>query len=105
MNKNSLTVKMNIHAGGGWEGHVVYTATHPQNPEINHMSSNLEEVAQFCEKHNLVMDEKFVELVKKNLIFETKKGYVISPVHLEDSAIISSASKYLKTIFGTEGYY
>lgn len=98
-------VKMKIHAGGAWEGHVVYNAEHPQNPEIRSLSSNIDEVIDFCEKNKLLIDEKFIELVKKNLIFETGTGYRIAPEHLDDSAIITSAGKYLRTVFGAEGYY
>jgi len=104
-NTKNSTVKMTIHAGGAWEGHVVYTAIHPRNPEISSASSNLEEVVQFCDKHDLLMDEQFVELVKKSLIFETGKGYVIAPDNLDPSIIITSAGRYLKSVFGPQGYY
>lgn len=103
--KNHKTVKMNIHAGGAWEGHVVYVATHPQHSHLKNTSSNLDEVIAFCEKHDLLVDERFMELVKRKLVFETGKGFVISPEFLDERAIITSASKYLRETFGPEGYY
>ena len=93
------TVLIKVHAGGGWEGHVVYTVTHPDNSELSHCSSNMEEAFNFCKNHGLQMDENFVELVKKHLVFEHKMGLVIPPEHIEEYQPITSASKFLKNHF------
>lgn len=93
------TVKIRVHAGGGWEGHVVYTAINPSDKTDRISSSNLEEVIQFCEKRNLKMDEKFKALVHKHLVLEHKTGLVIPHDQIEQNTPISSATNYLKKYF------
>lgn len=93
------TVKMKVHAGGGWEGHVVFTAINPDNPEDQSMSSNLEEVKQFCKKRNLEEDKEFESLVKKHLSYEQGTGLVIPTKEIDEHKPVSSASAYLKKHF------
>lgn len=92
-------VKMKIHAGGGWEGHVVYTGIHPDNPDITHMASNLDEIRDFCKKHKLIVDKEFENLVLKKLSYEHRKGFVIPTEFIEESAPITSAWTFLKINF------
>lgn len=92
-------VKIRVHAGGGWEGHVVYTAINPNNESELWMSSNIEEVKIFCEKHNLVMDENFESLVKQFLQFNSKYGYIVPLQYIDEYKPISSCSSYLKKTF------
>lgn len=92
-------VKMKVHAGGGWEGHIVFTAINPFNEEDQHMSSNLEEVKAFCEKRNLVMNENFMALVSKHLSFSQDSGIVIPVAEIDDNRPITSATNFLKKYF------
>lgn len=98
---NKVIIK--IYAGGAWEGHVCYNAINPLDQSIQNSSSSIEEVLHFCDKHNLMMDEDFLLLVKQNLIFDNSHGLIIPPEHIDEKLPISSASQYLKTIF--KNYY
>lgn len=90
---------MNIYAGGAWEGHVVYKATHPSNPDVSTVASSLGEITHFCEVNNLEMDDSFLDLVKKHLAYEHNRGLIIPPEFISEIAPISSASSYLKKYF------
>jgi hypothetical protein len=96
---DAKVVKMKVHAGGGWEGHVVFTSTNPDNPEDYLMASNMAEIVAFCQKRKLAMDPKFEALIQKHLSYEHKMGLVIPIQEIDDNLPISSASKYLKTYF------
>jgi hypothetical protein len=94
-----MKVKMNIYAGGAWEGHVVYKATHPEQSDVSTVASSLEEINHFCEKYNLEMDEVFVGLVKKHLAYEQNKGLVVPNEFVDEYIPVSSANNYLKKYF------
>jgi hypothetical protein len=112
-------VKMKVWAGGGWEGHIVYGAEHPDNKEIHNSSSNLTEVAQFCEKNDLEQDENFQKLINQLLSqsfliwqSETTQGVelqrnvgiiTINPKYIDEHQPITSASRFLRTHF--KDYY
>jgi hypothetical protein len=70
-------VKIKIYAGGGWEGHVVYYIEHPNNSSCYDRVSSVEEIKNFCIKNELLIDEIFLELVRKYLYFD-KKYYILS---------------------------
>lgn len=90
-----MKVKMNIYAGGGWEGHVVYKAIHPTLPEITEVSSSLESIVDFCSEYFLEMDEDFVSLVKKHLAYQQQYGLVVPNEYIDENQPISSANRYL----------
>jgi hypothetical protein len=96
-------VLIKVHAGGAWEGHIVYTAMHPLYNDVCITSSSIDEVIQFCKKNTLEMDDVFINLVKKTLVFNSSYGYIVPPEFIDDSFPISSASQFLKTYF--KSYY
>lgn len=96
---NRRIVKMRVHAGGGWPGHVVFTAINPDSPDDNNLSSNIEEALSFCESRGLEMDESFRQLVLDHLVFQSRYGFVVPRDFIDEDRPISSCSNYLKTHF------
>lgn len=96
-------VKMKVHAGGGWEGHVVFTAINPDQESDSLMASNMREIYAFCKKRDLQMDPNFEELVKRHLSFNSEDGLVVPIDQIDEVSPISSASRYLKQHFSA--YY
>jgi hypothetical protein len=92
-------VKMKVHAGGGWLGHVVFTTINPESPDDHNLSSNIEEALSFCEKRGLSMDEDFKRLVLAHLVYQSKYGFVVPPHIIDEDRPISSCSSYLKSHF------
>ena len=91
--------KITVHAGGGWEGHVVYTVCDPRDPNKRHVSSNLEEVQSFCTNNKLELDADFIKLVMSKLVFQSKTGLVIPTEFIDEQRPISSASEFLRKNF------
>jgi hypothetical protein len=102
-------VKMKVWAGGGWEGHIVYGAEHPDNKEIHNSSSNLTEVAQFCEKNDLdqLLSQSFLiwqSETTQGVELQRNVGIItINPKYIDEHQPITSASRFLRTHF--KDYY
>ncbi len=96
------TVKIKINCGGGWEGHVFFRATHPDNEDIYITTNRLEDVEKFAKSNNLKMDEKFKNLVVKKLQ-HSKDGFIVPIDQIDELYPISSCSNFLKINF--PGYY
>ena len=91
------TAIIKVYAGSGWEGHVVYRVIHPDNESINHVSSNMEEVEDFCSRYKLAIDPVFKEKLLELLVYETGTGLIIPPEYIDEESPVSSAHKFLKT--------
>ena len=92
-----LTAIIELHAGGGWEGHTFFLVKHPLTGEYIARTNFLEQVESACVENNLIFDESIKDILYKSLI-KTDRGYVVPPEHLNKSEIISSCSRYLKKI-------
>lgn len=92
-----LTATIELHAGGGWEGHTFFLVKHPISGEYIARTNFLEDVERACAEHGLHFDDSIKEILYKSLK-KTEYGYVVPPEHLDKSQIVSSCSRYLKKL-------
>jgi len=100
MNK---TVKIRIHSGGGWEGHVVFVGINPNNPKDRITTNYIDDIREFCILKGLNMDKQFEEHLRCHLVFRNDLGlYIIHPQYINESAPITSAFDFLREHFPKE---
>lgn len=93
-----LTCLIEMHAGGGWEGHVFFLVKHPLTGEIIARTNFLQQVESACEEHGLVFDESIKQVIKEKLVEDPKYGILVPKEFLDKNQIWSSASDYLRKI-------
>lgn len=93
-----LTCIIEMHAGGGWEGHVFFLVKHPLSGEIIARTNFIKQVESACEEHGLVFDESIKQVIKEKLVEDPQYGVLVPKEHLNKHLIVTSAQEYLNKI-------
>jgi len=91
-----LLLEFELHAGGGWEGHVFFLDYHPITKEMIRTNS-LKAVQDYCQLNSLEPDPDSIEQTTR-LDFSEKYGYLVPAKYIDPHRPISSAYNYLKNL-------